>query len=169
MQCILREKLLEQATKLADVSNIYRADSHRFVEAYFAWLEDAGKDLAGLKCPLGILLQAEKSSLNSVSDGYVPDNIQNGKNLRKIQKAAAARSLERVSKEIYLKIEGIDHVLEELSEKLCNAVAVLVTKEPEVCEKLEPNRQGIDFMPCERIIGREARLNIDNNRKSEDQ
>jgi hypothetical protein len=91
MQCILREKLLAQAMKLADVSNVYRTESYRFVDAYFTWLEEAEKDLSSLRSPIGILLQAEKSSLASVSDGYVPSQIQAGKSIRKIQRAVAAQ------------------------------------------------------------------------------
>jgi hypothetical protein len=144
MQCILREKLLEHGMKLACVSDVYRTESHRFVDAYFAWLDEAEKDLSGLKTTICILIQAEKSILNSVSDGYLPNNVQIGKNLRKIQKVAAAQSLEKISKEIYLKIESIDRDFDELSEKLCHAVAVLATKEPGICEKLQLSQQGMD-------------------------
>ena len=58
MQCILREKLLMQALKLADVSKIYCIESHRFVAAYFDWLAEAEKDLSGLRSPISVLLQA---------------------------------------------------------------------------------------------------------------
>jgi hypothetical protein len=144
MQCILREKLLTQAMKLADVSNLYRTESHRFVDAYFGWLEEAETDLSGLRSPIGILLQAEKSSLTAVLDGYLPDNIQAGKSVRKSQRAVAAQSLEKVSKEIYSKIETVDHTLDQLSDKLCHAIAVLASKEPEVYEKIQVSQQGID-------------------------
>ncbi|MCI0693340.1 hypothetical protein L0337_15210 [candidate division KSB1 bacterium] len=144
MQCILREKLLTQAMKLADVSNVYRTESYRFVDAYFRWLEEAEKDLSGLRSPISTLLQAEKSSLTSVVDGYLPNQIQAGKSIRKSQKAVAAQSLEKISKEIYSKIETIDHTLEQLNEKLCHAVAVLASKEPELYEKLQVSQQGID-------------------------
>lgn len=144
MQCILREKLLTQAMKLADVSNVYRTESHRFVDAYFGWLEEAEKDLSGLRSPISILLQAEKSSLSSVLDGYLPSHIQAGKSIRKSQKVVAAQSLEKISKEIYSKIENIDHTFDQLSEKLCHAVAVLASKEPEVYEKLQLSQQGIN-------------------------
>jgi hypothetical protein len=144
MQCILREKLMTQAMKLADVSNIYRTESHRFVDAYFVWLEESEKDLSSLRTPISILLQAEKSSLTSVLDGYLPHDIQAGKSIRKNQKAVAAQSLEKISREIYSKIENIDHSLDQLSEKLCHAVAVLASKEPEIYEKLQVNQQGID-------------------------
>jgi len=144
MQCILREKLLVQATKLAGISNVYRTESYRFVDAYFAWLEEAEKDLSSLRSPIGIMLQAEKSSLISVSDGYVPSQIQAGKNIRKIQRAAAAQSLEKVSREIYSKIEYIDQTLDQSSEKLCNAIAVLEIKEPELYNGLQVNQRGID-------------------------
>jgi hypothetical protein len=146
MQCILREKLLMQALKLADVSNIHRNESQLFVAAYFGWLEAAEKDLSGLRSPICILLQAEKSSLISVLDGNIPVNIQSGKSTRKAQKAVAAQSLEKVSKEIYSKIEAIDSNLEQLSDKLCHAIAVLACKEPEVIEKIEANQQGIDII-----------------------
>lgn len=144
MQCILREKLMTQAMKLADVSNVYRTESHRFVDAYFAWLEKAEKDLSSLRSPIGILLQAEKSSLTSVLDGYLPSHIQEGKSIRKRQKAVAAQSLEKVSKEIYSKIENIDHTLDQLKEKLCHAVAVLASKDPEIYANIQVSQQGID-------------------------
>lgn len=144
MQCILREKLLTQAMKLADVSNIYRTESSRFVDAYFGWLEEAEKDLSGLRSPIGILLQAEKSSLTSVLDGYLPNNIQAGKSIRKSQRAVAAQSLEKVSKEIYSKIENIDHTFDQLSENLCHAIAVLASKEPELYNRLQVNQHGVD-------------------------
>lgn len=146
MQCILREKLLTQAIKLSAVSNVYRSESHRFVNEYFNWLEEAEKDLAGLRSPISILLQAEKSSLTSVLDGYLPNHIQAGKSIRRSQKAVAAQSLEKVSKEIYSKIENIDHTLEQLNEKLCHAVAVLATKLPELYKELQVNQQGVDVL-----------------------
>lgn len=144
MQCILREKLLTQARKLAEVSSLYRTESHRFVEAYINWLEEAEKDLSGLRSPISILLQAEKAALTSVLDGYIPNHIQAGTSARKIQKALAAQSLEKISGEIYSKIEGIDHTLEQLNEKLCHAVAVLASKHPEVYETLQVNQQGLN-------------------------
>ena len=144
MQCILREKLLTQAMKLSDVSSLYRTESNRFVDAYFGWLEEAEKDLSGLRSPISILLQAEKSSLTAVLDGYLPDNIQAGKSVRNSQRAVAAQSLEKVSKEIYSKIENIDQTLNQLQEKLCHAVAVLASKEPEVYENIQVSQQGID-------------------------
>jgi hypothetical protein len=144
MQCILREKLLTQAMKLSNVSNVYRNESHRFVESYFGWLEEAEKDLSGFRSPIAILLQAEKSSLISVLDGYIPDHIQKEKSTRKIQKAVAAQSMEKISREIYSKIEYIDAFFEQLSEKFCHAVAVLASKEPELYKKLKVNQHGVD-------------------------
>lgn len=144
MQCILREKLMAQAMKLAGVSNIYRTESSRFVDAYFVWLEDAEKDLSCLRSPMSILLQAEKSALTAVLDGYLPDHIQAGKSIRKSQKAVAAQSLEKISKEIYSKIETIDHTLDQLSENLCHAIAVLASKEPELYNRLQVNQHGVD-------------------------
>lgn len=146
MQCILREKLLAQAKKLAGVSNVYRTESYRFVDAYFAWLEEAEKDLSSLRSPIGILLQSEKSSLTSVSDGYVPDQIHAGKSIRKIQRATAAQSLEKVSREIYSKIEDIDQTFNQQSEKLSNAIAVLAIKEPELYDRLQINQHGVDII-----------------------
>lgn len=146
MQCILREKLLIQSMKLADISHVYRAESHRFVDAYFGWLEEAEMDLSSLRSPIVILLQAEKSSLTSVLDGYLPNDIQKGNSIRKSQKAVAAQSLERISKEIYAKIEQIDHTLGQLSEKLSHAIAVLASKEPEAFENIQANQQGIGII-----------------------
>lgn len=143
MQCILREKLLSQAMKLAEISHVYRTESHRFVDAYFVWLEDAERDLSSLRSPIVILLQAEKSSLTSVLDGYLPSSIQTGNSVRKSQKAVAAQSLERISKEIYTKIEQIDHSLEQHSEKFRHAIAVLASKDPTIFEGIQANQQGI--------------------------
>lgn len=144
MQCILREKLMAQAIRLSGVSNIYRTESQRFVNVYIDWLEEAEKDLSGLRSPLCVLLQAEKSSLISVIDGYRPDFVHVEKSIRKIQKAVAAQSLEKISKEIYSKIENIDNTLEQLNEKLCHAVAVLVSKKPELCNNIQANQDGVD-------------------------
>lgn len=144
MQCILREKLLTQALKLANVSNIYRTDSSHFVEEYFNWLEEAEKDLSYFRSPVSILLQTEKSSLASVADGNLPNHIQEGKSIRKYQKVFAAQSIERISKEIYSMIENIDQTFEQLSEKLCHTVAVLASKEPKLYEGLQANQQGVD-------------------------
>jgi hypothetical protein len=146
MQCILREKLLTQALKLGDVSNLYRTESHRFVDAYLTWLYEAEKDLSSLRNPICILFQAEKSSLTSVSDGFLPEDIQDDKSIRKRQKAVAAQSLSKISKEIYSKIESIDLAFDQLNEKLCHAIAVLVSKEPEVFENLQANQQGVDMI-----------------------
>jgi hypothetical protein len=144
MQSILREKLLTQAVKLADIGSVYRTESHRFVEAYFNWLEEAEKDLSTLRSPISILLQSEKSSLTSVLDGFSPNGIQPGKSIRKTQKAAAAQSLDRVSREFYSKIESIDNAFDQLTEKLCHAIAVLATKDPEVYKNLQLSQQGVD-------------------------
>lgn len=146
MQCILREKLLMQAIKLAEVSNIYRTESYRFVDEYIAWLEGAEKDLSGLRSPMSIMLQAEKSSLTSVLDGYVPNHVQEGTSIKKIQRAAAAQSLEKVSIEIYSKIEHIDRILDQSSEKLCNAIAVLAINNPDLYKGLQVNQIGVDII-----------------------
>lgn len=135
---------MAQAMKLALVSNVYRTDSSRFVDAYLSWLEDSQKDLSALRSPISIVLQAEKSSLTSVLDGYIPDNIQAGMSARKIQKAVAAQSLEKVSKEIYSKIESIDNILEQFSEKLCHAITVLAIRKPELYNRLQVNQQCVE-------------------------
>lgn len=144
MQGILREKLLTHALKLADVGRIYLTESQNFVAAYFRWLEETEKDLSGLRSPISVLLQAEKTSLISVMDGYVPNQIQADKSIRKIQKACAAQSLEKISKDIHAKIEGIDHTFEQLNEKLCHAVAILATKTPDLYAGIQLNQQGMD-------------------------
>ncbi len=146
MQCILREKLLKQGLRLSEISTIYRTDSSRFVESYFQWLDEAEKDLSGLRSPIGILLQSEKTSLTAVMDGYLPSNVQEGKSIRKIQKTVAAQSLEKISQEIYTKIATIDNTLEQLSEKMCHAIAVLASKEPNVYDHLDASQQSIDML-----------------------
>ncbi len=144
MQSILREKLLAQALKLAEVSKIYRTDNSRFVETYFNWLEQAEKDLSGLRSPIITLLQSEKATLNSVLDGFLPHNIQPGRSIRKIQKAVAAQSLEKISREIYSKIEQIDLELNQLNEKLCHALAVLASKDPAIYASLDLTQRSVD-------------------------
>jgi hypothetical protein len=152
MQCILREKLLAQAMKLAAVGNLYRTEGHRFVGAYFDWLEETEKELSGLRSPVSIVVQSEKSSLAAVMDGYLPEHIQVGKSVRKSQRAVAAQSLEKVSKEIYAKIEWIDRVFDDLNDKLCHALAVLASKEPETFEKIQANQLSMEMVW--KILGR---------------
>ena len=60
MQCILREKLLTQSMKLADISRVYRTESHRFVDAYFGWLEEAEKGSVQLNSPLSFFCRQKK-------------------------------------------------------------------------------------------------------------
>jgi hypothetical protein len=146
MQSVLRERLLTQAFHLAAISGAYHAAGQDFVAAYIAWLSETEEALASLRSPLIVVLQAEKSLVTAVLDGYLPENIQNGKSLRKIQKAAAAQSMEKVSHEIYAKIEAIDHSLEVLSENLSQALAVLATKQPEAFKDLPVNQSGADFI-----------------------
>lgn len=143
MQSILREKLLFHGMKLSAVSKIYQTESYNFIGAYFSWLEDAEKDLSGLRSPISILLQSEKSSLTSVLDGYVPSFIRAETSTRKIHKAVAAQSLERVSREVFSKIETIDRLFEELSEKLCHAIAVLGSKYPELYKEIHASQSGV--------------------------
>lgn len=146
MKCILREKLLTRAFKLAEVNNVYRVESHRFVEAYFSWLEETERDLSGLRSPISIMLQAEKNSLISVINGSVNYSKQGAASSRKYQRAFATESIERVAKEIYSKIEEIDLDFNQLREKLCNTVAVLACKEPDLYEKIQLNEQGVKII-----------------------
>jgi hypothetical protein len=69
-----------------------------------------------------------------------------GRSLRKGQRAVAAQSLERVSREIYSSIERIDHQLNEMDEKLCHSVAVLASKNPDTYERLTPSQEGVDII-----------------------
>jgi hypothetical protein len=151
MQSIQREKLFTQALKLAEVSNTYRNESHRFVEEYLKWLEAAEKDLAPLRSPISILLQSEKSSLLSVLDGNMPSHVQEGKSVRKYLKVFAAQSLERISQEIYSKIQGMDNTFEELNEKLCHTIAVLATRTPDLYQRIQANQ--IQISTIWRMVG----------------
>jgi hypothetical protein len=146
MQCILRERLLACAIDLTQVSAIYRAEGHRFVGSYIAWLEEAERKLSGLRTPISILLQAEKSLVTSVLDGYAPAEVQAENSVRKRQKAVAAHSLERLSREIHQKIESIDHTLNQTKEKMCHAIAVLASKQPDLYANLEANQSVIDAL-----------------------
>jgi hypothetical protein len=146
MQCILREKLIALAATLTDVSEVYRTERFRFVDAYLAWLKQAENDLMSTRSPICILLQAESTSVASVLDGFRPEHLEVGRSLRKSQRAVAAQSLERVSREIYSSIERIDHQLNEMDEKLCHAVAVLASKNPDTYERLTPSQEGVDII-----------------------
>ncbi|MTI81114.1 MAG: hypothetical protein FH758_09535 [Firmicutes bacterium] len=146
MQSILREKLLAQSFKLAEVSKIYRTDSHRFVDAYLNWLEEAEKDLASLRSPINILLHAEKSALTSILEGNLPHYAQEKRNTKKYQRAAAAESMERILKEFYSKIESIDQYFDRIRENLCQTIAILTTKDPNFHQSLEPNQQGVKII-----------------------
>jgi hypothetical protein len=126
------------------VSAIYRSEAPAFIDAYIAWLEQTERELAGLRAPVSILLQAEKSLVMAVLDGAVPAVMQNEKSVRKRQRAVAAQSLERLSKKIHAKIENIDHVLNQSKEKLCHAVAVLATKAPDLYASLGLNQTSND-------------------------
>ena len=143
MQSILREKLLAQANKLAEVSEVYRNESHRFVEAYITWLDEAEKDLSHLRTPISVLLQAEKSSLLSVLDGYLPQDIQAKMSIRKVQKAVAAQSLVKISQAIYAKIETVDRAFDQIRENLCHAIALIMSKEPETFTQLQANQPNV--------------------------
>jgi hypothetical protein len=52
--------------------------------------------------------------------------------------------LEKVSIEIYSKIEHIDRTLDQSSEKLCNAIAVLAINNPDLYKGLQVNQIGVD-------------------------
>jgi hypothetical protein len=144
MQGIIREKLLTQAMKLSEVSNLYYKDATRFVEAYIIWLIEAEKDLSTIRSPLSVILQAEKTLILAVMDGYIPEYIQAGKSIRKNQRAAAAKSIEKISKELYSKIENIDQVLQELNEKLCHAVAVVCSNHPGLMIDIQNRKVSAD-------------------------
>ena len=146
MQCILREKLMALAAALADVSEVYRTDSFRFVDAYLAWLKQAENDLLSTRSPICVLLQAESTLVASVMDGHRPEHLEAGRSLKRCQRAVAAQSLERVSREIYSTIGRIDHLLDEMEEKLCHAIAVLASKNPDTYERLTPSQKGVDMI-----------------------
>jgi len=147
MQCILREKLLRCCSRLSEVSSIYLTESQRFVNEYLKWLVDTEQELSGLKSPLCILLQAEKSTLLAVSDGFCPDNVKNvNKSVRKVQKAVAAQSLSRISSVLYDKIESIDAEMNQHREKLCHAVAMVLSKHGEALRHVAFDQRGADFV-----------------------
>lgn len=146
MQSILREKLMVHAIKLAHVSNLYRNEGHLFVQAYYHWLDETEKDLSRLRTPISILLQAEKSLLTSVLDGFTPSYIQGETSARKRQRAVAAQSLSKVSGEIQAKIENIDQIFQETNEKLYNVIALLASQNPELFVQLKPNQHGVDLI-----------------------
>jgi len=129
MQCVLREKLMAQSIKLSEISRIYQVESYRFVDSYIEWLDETEKELSSLRVPISTLLQAEKTKLISVMDGYVPEYIQNSKSLRKIQRAVSAQSLSKISQDINSKITSLDLFFEQLHEKISHAIAVIAGKD----------------------------------------
>jgi hypothetical protein len=146
MQCILREKLAVLATALADVSEIYRTDSFRFVDAYLSCLNEAERQLMSTRSPMCALLHAEVAAVASVLDGSRPEHLEFSRSLRKAQRAAAAQSLERVSREIYATISRIDSQLNEMEEKLCHGVAVLGAKDPDLYGRITATQDGVDMI-----------------------
>jgi hypothetical protein len=146
MQCILREKLAVLAAALADVSEVYRTDTFRFVDTYLEWLKNAEQQLLSTRSPICVLLHAEVTSVASVLDGYRPEHLEFTRSLRKVQRAAAAQSLERVSREIYVNITRIDGQLDEMEEKLSHGVAVLGTKNPDLYGRITADQDGVDLL-----------------------
>jgi hypothetical protein len=144
MQSLLREKLMALSNKLSVVSGLYRTDAHRFVGAYFAWLEEAERELAALRTPLSIVLQSERSSLAAILDGYLPEHLQAATRVRKTQRAAAAQSLERVAREFYGKIETIDHSFTQFREQLSQALAAIATVDNGFYGSLTVDQTGVD-------------------------
>jgi hypothetical protein len=146
MQSLLREKLLAQALKLGEVSNLYRSDATRFVLSFYQWLDETEQTLASTRSPEIILLQGEKSLVTSVLDGYFPEYVQNGKNPRKTQRAVAAHSVEKIAQVFRERIEEIDRAFTQVNENMCNAVAVLATKNPELFQSLQANQNGAEIV-----------------------
>lgn len=144
MQSILKEKLVRQAEQLSEISETYLSDSSSFVAKYLNWISQTEKELSSIRSPFSIIFQAEKSKVKSVEDGFVPEYIQSEKSPRKIQRAVTAQSLNKISQEIYLKIESIDKELSEINEKLCHAVALLASKENKLFKELETNEISVN-------------------------
>lgn len=130
------------AFKLGEISNLNYKDASRFLEAYVGWLIEAEKDLSTVKSPVAIFVQAEKNAIFAVMDGYLPEHVQGGKSIRKNQRAVAAKSVEKISGELYSQIEKIDHNLHEINEKLCHAVAVASGKHPELMLAIQNRKAG---------------------------
>jgi len=107
-------------------------------------LQKAENDLFGLRSPISILIISERSSLTSVIGGYLPNNIQPEKNKIKAQKAYAALSLEKISKEIYSKVKEIDFNLEKSNDQLCHGIAILQGKNPILFENINADIQGVN-------------------------
>lgn len=143
MQSILREKLIQHALGIGRVNDVYRNESHNFVAVYFDWLDKLERDISSLRSPLGIFLQAEKTVMISTVDGFAPDFVLVEKSARKRQRVIASQSLDRVSKEIYSKIENIDHLFEQFAEQFSHAIAVLASQDAALYAQLQPNQRGV--------------------------
>jgi len=129
MDSILREKLMNHASTLAKVSHIYRTESSRFVDEYLKWIEQSENDISGLRSPIGLILQAEKTKVTSVMDGYMPEYIKERGSIRRSQRAVAAQSLSYISQLLHEKINQIDSDFREINEKICHALAILSGKD----------------------------------------
>ncbi|MGB1237229.1 MAG: hypothetical protein ACPG4U_03400 [Pseudomonadales bacterium] len=138
MRAILREKLIAQGLALANVSKLYQSDAQRLVPAYQHWLNHCEQDLSSLRSPISLTLQAERTSLLAVLDGLVPEGIQHTKSTRKLHRAAAARSIEKVSVLFQQQLEEIDRYFEQITEQLCQSSAIIQSLQPQLYASLTP-------------------------------
>lgn len=143
MHCLVKEKLLKQAEGLSEISKTYYSNKSRFIPEFIKWLDESERELSFNKNPIGILFQSEKSKILSVLDGYLPDDVPNEKNLRKVQRAVTARSLNFLSTEIYSKLQQIETEYDAVREKLSHAIAVLGTKDPGLYASLDNDQKSV--------------------------
>ncbi len=136
MQSILRETLMVQVDSLAKVVQGYGADPTQFVASYLTWLNDAQDALGRLRSPMLAFVQAERATIMSAMDGHVPDGTAVSRSPRKTLRAVASLSIERMSREMYERVNEIDRNLAPMVEQMAHAVAVLAAKEPKFVENL---------------------------------
>lgn len=142
MQALIREKLAECLEKLGPVVQTYQLNPAGFAQEYLRWLQASENSLAPLRLPLVATLQSQKTQLLAIEDGLQPAYLSLAVSPRKRQRAAAAALMEQAVGTIQGKLEQIDQQLNEPREKLSQAVALLLSQQPNAFKRVQPSATG---------------------------
>ena len=142
MQALIREKLAECLEKLGPVAQTYQTNPTGFAQEYLRWLQASETDLAPLRLPLVATLQSQKTQLLAIEDGLQPAYLSQAVSPRKRQRAAAAALMEQAVGTLQGKLAQIDQQLSEPQEKLNQAMALLLSQQPDALKRIKPNTTG---------------------------
>ncbi len=142
MQALIREKLAECLEKLGPVAQTYQREPTGFAQAYLRWLQTIEADLAPLRLPLVAALQSQKTQLLAIEDGLLPSYLSQTVSPRKRQRAAAAALMEQAVALLQGKLDQIDQQLAEPKEKLSQAIALLLSQQPDALKHINPTSRG---------------------------